>query len=131
MTVSGLGSARTQQPYAHGVTRTGRAERHTRAGNDFDQLTESDRELIYSVTGQRVSPGFDVEQEPPTRFAATIAADRATGRLTAGQEVTAVYLKDVHQQYERAGATSPVAEHLDAAVAYLARIGARRIDVTA
>jgi hypothetical protein len=53
------------------------------------------------------------------------------GRLSPGQEVTAVYLKDVNHRYEAAGVASPVADYLDRAVTYLARTGARRIDVTA
>ena len=53
------------------------------------------------------------------------------GRLLPGQEITSVYLKDLDHRYEQAGTPSPVAGYLDRAVTYLARTGARRIDVTA
>jgi hypothetical protein len=129
MTVSGLGNARTLRPYSAAPARAGRVEKTPR--NDFDRLTATDRELIFQVTGQRVRAGFDPEQERPTPFAAAIAADRAAGRLSPGQEVTAVYLKDLHHRYEAADTVSPVAGHLDQAISYLARSGARRIDVTA
>ena len=125
MTVSGLGTARTLRPYAAAPARTARLEKAPR--NDLDRLTATDRELIFQVTGQRIQPGMD----QPTPFAAGIAADRTSGRLLPGQEVTAVYLKDLDHRYQQAGGTSPVAEYLDQAVTYLARTGARRIDVTA
>lgn len=129
MTVSGLGTARTLRPYSAAPARTARVEKAPR--NDFDRLTGADRELIFQVTGQRIRPGFDPARDQPTPFAASIAADRAAGRLLPGQEVTAVYLKDLDHRYEQAGGPSPVADHLDRAVTYLARTGARRIDVTA
>jgi hypothetical protein len=131
MTVSGLGTARKLRPYLTAPARRGPVERAPRPGNGFDRLTAADRELIRQVTGQRLLPGFDPQREQTTPFAAGIAADRAAGRLMPGQEVTAVYLKDVDQRYERAGGVSPVAGYLEQAVAYLARSGARRIDVTA
>jgi hypothetical protein len=131
MTVSGLGSARSPRPSTTMPARPGRVHKAAPAGSDFDRLTSADRELILQVTGQRIGPGFDPAREPATGFAAVIAADRAAGRLMPGQEVTAVYLKDVHQRYERTGGDSPVGPYLDQAVSYLARSGARRIDVTA
>lgn len=137
MTVSGLGTARTLRPYAAAPARTARVEKAPR--NDFDRLTPADRELIFQVTGERIPPGYhpagspadDPARNQPTRFAAGIAADRAAGRLLPGQEVTAVYLKDLDHRYEQAGGVGPVAGYLDRAVTYLARTGARRIDVTA
>lgn len=129
MTVSGLGTARTLRPYAAAPARTARVEKAPR--NDLDRLTATDRELIFQVTGQRIPPGMDPAQDQPTPFAAGIAADRASGRLLPSQQVTAVYLKDLDHRYQQAGGTSPVAEYLDQAVTYLARTGARRIDVTA
>ncbi|MGX6607599.1 hypothetical protein ACWKSP_36555 [Micromonosporaceae bacterium Da 78-11] len=131
MTVSGLGSARTPHPYATMAARVGRVEKAAPNGTDFDRLTSADRELIFQVTGQRIGPGSDPARDQIPHFAAVIAADRAAGRLIPGQEVTAVYLKDVNHRYEQAGGPNPVAEHLDQAVGYLARSGARRIDVTA
>jgi hypothetical protein len=132
MTVSGLGSARTAHPQ-HLMPPALRAARLEKAAerNDFDQLTVADRELIFQATGQRVGPGFDPVREGTTGFAAALAAERAAGRLRAGQDATAVYLKDLNQRYERAGAGNPIGAYLDKAVDYLARSGARRIDVSA
>jgi hypothetical protein len=131
MTVSGLGSARTALP--HLLPPAVRAARLAKPGerNDFDQLTTADRQLIFHATGQRVEPGFDPAREGTTGFAAALAAERAAGRLRPGQEATAVYLKDLNQRYERAGAGNPIGGYLDKAVDYLARSGARRIDVSA
>ena len=78
-----------------------------------------------------MAPGFDPTREPTTTFAAAIAAERAAGRLAPGQPVTAVYLKDLNRRFARAGAANPVGPYLDKALDYLARSGARRIDVSA
>jgi hypothetical protein len=134
MTVSGLGSSHTPFPT---VTSHPAAATHARPAkadkpqNDFEQLTAADRDLIYEATGQRIGPGFDPARETTSAFAAGIAAGRASGQLAPGQEVTAVYLKDLNRRYERAGGPNPIAPHLDKAVAYLSRAGRRRIDVTA
>ena len=129
MTVSGLGSAFTPRTPQTGTNRAQRTERAHR--NDFDHLTGGDRELIYQVTGQRVGPGFDPAREPTTTFAAALAAERAAGRLAPGQPVTAVYLKDLNRRFDRSGGPNPVGPYLGKALDYLARSGARRIDVSA
>ena len=134
MTVSGLGSSRTPFPTVtpHApATPSARAVRAEKPGNDFELLTDADRDLIYEATGQRIGTGFDPARETTSAFAAGIAAGRVTRRLAPGQEVTAVYLKDLNRRYERAGGTNPIAPYLDKAVAYLHRAGRRRIDVTA
>ncbi len=134
MAVSGLGSSRTPFPTvtSHGpAAPPARAARPEQPRNDFAQLTEADRDLIYEATGQRIGSGFDPARETTSAFAAGIAAGRATGRLAPGQEVTAVYLKDHDWRYERAGGPNPIAPFLDKAVSYLAKAGRRRIDVTA
>ena len=134
MTVSGPGSSHphfpaiTPQPGALAPERTHRAERPR---NDFEQLTDADRELIREVTGQRIGPGFDPAREATSPFAAGIAADRAAGRLAPGQEVTAVYLKDLSRRFARSGGPDPIAPYLDKATAYLARTGRRSFDVSA
>lgn len=132
MTVSGLGSARTP-PSPLLPPPPGRAARAQKPAdrNPFDHLTAADRELIFQATGQRVGRGFDPAREGTTGFAAALAADRAAGRLAPGQEATPVYLKDLNHRYEQAGGANPVEPHLDKALAYLSRSGARRIDVTA
>ena len=129
MTVSGLGSAHTPRTPQTATNRAQRTEKTHR--NDFDHLTGADRELIYQATGQRVTPGFDPSREPTTTFAAALAAERAAGRLAPGQPVTAVYLKDLNRRFDRSGAANPVRPYLDKALDYLARSGARRIDVSA
>jgi hypothetical protein len=130
MTVSGLGSAHTWRLPSTPVHRPSRADDRPHS-NDFDALTPADRELIHQVTGQRIAPGFDPARDSATPFAAAIAAERAAGRLTPGQLVTAVYLKDLNRRFERAGGANPLAPHLAKALDYLARSGPRRIDVTA
>ena len=133
MTVSGLGSSPTPfptvNPHAPAAQPT-RPARPEKPRNDFERLTDADRELIHEATGQRIGPGFDPTRETPSAFAAGIAAGRTSGRLAPGQEVTAVYLKDLNRRYERAGGPNPLAAYLDKAVAYLSRAGRRQIDVT-
>jgi hypothetical protein len=129
MTVSGLGTSRTHHTPITAPPRRTQAPKNER--NDFDALTPSDRELIFQVTGQRVGPGFDPAKDKPSSFATALAAERATGHLAPGQPVTAVYLKDLHHRYQRASAPSPVGAYLEKALAYLARSGPRRIDVSA
>lgn len=132
MTVSGLGSSRTPRlPVTPPPNRAQRAEDHAAERNDFDKLTATDRELIFQVTGQRLAPGSHPAREGTTGFAAALAAERAAGRLLPGQEATAVFLKDLDRRYERTGAANPITPYLTKAVDYLARSGARRIDVTA
>jgi hypothetical protein len=133
MSVSALGSPRAPRlPVTPANHRPGRAEATAeRHGTDFDHLTGADRELIFRATGQRIGPGFDPAKETTTGFAASLAAERAAGRLAPGQPVTAVYLKDLNRRYQRAAGPNPVAPYLDKAVAYLSSTGDRRIDVSA
>jgi len=131
MTVPGLGTSYTPFPTVAPHTPAAPAERADRADrprSGFDQLTEADRSLIGHVTGQRIGPGFDPAAEPPSLFAATIASERAAGRLAPGQEITSVYLKDLDRRYQRTG-RNPIGPYLDKAVAYLG--GNRHFDVSA
>jgi hypothetical protein len=127
MTVSGLGTSHTPFPTIKPAVRPERAER-PRSG--FDQLTEADRALIQHVTGQRIGPGFDPAAEPATAFAATLASERQTGRLSGGQEVTPVYLKDLDRRLQRTG-RNPIGPHLGRAVGYLQGTGPSHFDVSA
>ncbi|MFD1364474.1 hypothetical protein [Actinoplanes sichuanensis] len=89
--------------------------------------------MIEAATGQKIEPGFDPTKQATSIFAATIAADRATGRLSPGQQITAAYLNDLNRQYEQ-GSTgmNPIALYLDKALAYLNQRGDRRtVDVNA
>ena len=133
MTVSGLGTSHTPFPTIapHSTpTPPARHDRTERPRHGFDQLTESDRALIQHVTGQRITPGFDPAAEPVTAFAATLAAERATDRLSPGQEVTAVYLKDLDRRLQRTG-RNPIGPHLDKAVDFLQGSGPSHFDVSA
>jgi hypothetical protein len=131
MTVSGPGTSHTS--FATIVSHSPaapaeRAERTQRQRSGFDELTEADRNLIQHVTGQRIGPGFDPAVEPSSLFATTIAGERAAGRLAPGQEVTAVYLKDLDRRYQRTG-RNPIGPYLDRAVGYLG--GNSHFDVSA
>jgi hypothetical protein len=134
MTVSGLGTSHTPFPGPAPFSSPAPATPVERvAGTDqsrsgFDQLTEADRSLIEHVTGQHIGPGFDPSAEPPSLFAATIAGERAAGRLAPGQEVTAVYLKDLDRRYQRT-TRNPIGPSLDRAVGHLR--GNRHFDVSA
>jgi hypothetical protein len=128
MTVSGLGTSHTPFPTLGSRSPTLPAERTESPRSGFEQLTPADRDLIQQVTGQRIGPGFDPVAETPSGFAAAIASERATGRLAPGQEITAVYLKDLHHRYQRAD-RNPVAPYLDKAVGHLR--GNRHFDVSA
>jgi hypothetical protein len=130
MTVSGLGTPHTPFPTIAPHSTPARHDRAERPRNGFDQLTEADRALIQHVTGQRITPGFDPATEPVTAFAATLAAERAAGRLSPGQEVTAVYLKDLDRRLQRTG-RNPIGPHLDKAVDFLQGSGPSHFDVSA
>jgi hypothetical protein len=118
MTVSGLGASHTPFPTIVPAAAPASSPPAARPRSGFDQLTGPDRQLIEHVTGQRIGPGFDPSAEGVTPFAATIAAERATGRLTPGQEVTGVYLKDLDRRLQRTG-RNPIGPYLDKAVDYL------------
>jgi hypothetical protein len=128
MTVSGLGTSHPPFPTLTSRSRAAAPERVEPSRSGFDQLTPADRDLIEQVTGQRIGPGFDPTAETPSGFAATIAGERASGRLAPGQEVTAVYLKDLDHRYQRAG-HNPIAPYLEKAVGHLR--GNRHFDVSA
>lgn len=130
MTVSGLGTSfSTVVPHSPAAPPV-RHERSDRPRTGFDQLTEADRTLIEHVTGQRIAPGFDPAAEPATAFAATLAAERAADRLSPGQDVTAVYLKDLDRRFQRTG-RNPIGPHLDKAVSFLQGTGPSHFDVSA
>jgi hypothetical protein len=133
MTVSGLGTSHTPFPTIapHSAPApAARPERADRPRTGFDQLTESDRALIEHVTGQRITPGFDPAAEPVTAFAATLAGERAADRLSPGQEVTPVYLKDLDRRLRRTG-RNPIGPHLAKAVGFLQGAGPSHFDVSA
>ncbi|MEU4695334.1 hypothetical protein [Actinoplanes sp. NPDC023714] len=93
-------------------------ERNQHAREDAASLTDRDRELILQATGQSIKSG-EVNAGWINSLAAAIAADRATGRLAPGQEVTAVYLKDLSRRYDSTGGRNPVAGYLEPALRHL------------
>jgi hypothetical protein len=134
VSVSGLGTSRTPfpAPLPHsGAAPATRPERAAKPRSGFEKLTDADRNLIRHVTGQRIGPGFDPAAEPTSLFAAAIAGDRVAGRLAPGQEVTAVYLKDLERRFQRTGGPNPIAPYLDKAVRYLQGAGPSHFDVSA
>jgi hypothetical protein len=130
MTVSGLGTPFPAIAPHSSPTPPGRHDRTERPRNGFDQLTQADRALIQHVTGQHITPRFDPAAEPVTAFAATLAAERAADRLSPGQEVTAVYLKDLDRRLQRTS-RNPIGPHLDKAVDFLQGSGPSHFDVSA
>lgn len=93
-----------------------------RAGQEeLAGLTDSDRELVRVVTGERlpeVEPGCGVLI---SFFALQIAADRLVGPLTDHDDVSIAYLEDAYTAYEGCPVGSPVSgDLLDLALAYLA-----------
>ena len=104
--------------------RPGSRERNQHAREDAAALTDQDRELIFQATGQHIRPG---EATPGwiNSLAAAIAADRTAGRLAAGQEITAGYLRELSDRYDRSRAgRNPVSSYLEPALRHLARHGA-------
>jgi len=104
--------------------------------NIFAKLTPADRELIYQSTGWRMPDGFgeggneggNQEAVMIPKMAAILAMDRQAGRLGLGQEVTAAYIRDAVQQYQRTsldGSNPYRGEEWDKALAYLASKGGR------
>jgi hypothetical protein len=128
MTVSGLGTSHTPFPVVAPVTPV--AARPERPRSGYEQLTPADRDLIQHVTGQRIGPGFDPATEPATAFAAALASERSAGRLSPGQEVTPVYLKDLDRRLARTG-RNPIGPHLGKAVGFLQGTGPSHFDVSA
>ncbi|MBG0562807.1 hypothetical protein [Actinoplanes aureus] len=131
MSVSRLN--RSSQPLPATPVRTAARERNQHARQDAESLTDRDRELIYQATGQRIRPG---EPNPGwiNALAAAIAADRAAGKLAPGQEVTAVYLKDLARRYDQnPTGRNPVTGYLEPALRHLSQQGGGggRLDVTA
>ncbi|BBH68091.1 hypothetical protein ACTI_47760 [Actinoplanes sp. OR16] len=127
MSISRLTRSQTMPPVA--PARPSR-ERHQHAREDAAALTDRDRELILQATGQSIKPG-EVNAGWINSLAAAIAADRATGRLAAGQEVTAVYLKDLSRRYDATSGRNPVAGYLEPALRHLAKQQNSRLDVSA
>lgn len=134
MSISGLGSPTSLSAGAVRASSSLIGSTSTsRARTEFDNLTDSDRDLIYSVTGNKIEPGFDPTNQPFNLFAAQIAHDRTRGALGPGQDVSAAYLKQVSHQYDGVsdGANPFASPYLEKALEYLSRKGNTRLDVNA
>jgi len=80
-------------------------------------LTAGDRDLISAMFGPDVTvTGFDAHGKPvqPPKFVALLIADRKTGRLPAGVEVTSPYLQGIWDQHTNSslfgGVSGPLTE---------------------
>ncbi|WP_328477342.1 hypothetical protein OHA21_24265 [Actinoplanes sp. NBC_00393] len=134
MSVSRLNRSQQTPPVA--PVRYPARERNQNAREDAASLTDRDRELIFQATGQRIRAG-ETNQGWINSLAAAIAADRASGRLAPGQEITALYLKDLARRYDQnPTGRNPVNGYLEPALRYLSQhggggSGGGRLDVSA
>lgn len=129
MSVSRLN--RSQQAAPMTPVRHPARERNQTAREDSASLTDRDRELIFQATGQRIGTGTN--QGWINSLAAAIAADRTSGKLAPGQEITALYLKDLERRYDQSSTgRNPVSGYLEPALRHLSQHGGPgRLDVSA
>ncbi len=103
--------------------------------NDFRYLTDSDKQMLAAVTGEKIEPGFTDRPGSASAFALQLALDRRTGDLAPSQAVTSVYLRNAAEQLNsanagRPGFTNPYAgEVVEQAIAWLDAHGAHRADL--
>jgi len=91
-------------------------------------LTPSDREIVFQATGHRV----DEDSQLVSMFAVAIAQDRKNGYLSAGQDVSAAYLKEMATTYANKQYDQSYGAATSKALAYLATLTPLTgIDVTA
>ncbi|NYD99288.1 hypothetical protein BJY21_000473 [Kineosphaera limosa] len=99
---------------------------------DLDHLTDSDLDLIYAVTGERIfrPTPHGRPAQAVTPFTRQIAVDRRSGALLPHVEVSAQYLVRTGAVIEANGGVNPFTGlHLQRALAYLASRREGRIDV--
>lgn len=98
---------------------------------DLDHLTDSDLDLIYAVTGERIYRNAPRDEpQPVTAFTRQIGVDRRNGTLAPQTEVTAQYLVRTGAVIEANGGMNPFSGlHLQRALTYLASRRDGRIDV--
>lgn len=70
------------------------------SGDELDRLTESDRELVHVVTGERLPRWVPDDGIPVSFFVLQLAVDRAVGPLADGRDVSITYVEDVYDAYE-------------------------------
>lgn len=103
--------------------------------NDFRYLSDSDKDLLGVVTGERIDPGITDRVGAASAFAQQLALDRRTGDLAPGQDVTAVYLRNASAEIDRANAGRPGFRNpysgpfMDRAIAHLEATGRGRADI--
>ena len=122
-----IGSAGSSPRWASSSFNDGRSQQQNRSGpypELVDELTTSDRELIYRATGQTLDSSTTL---PP--LARHVAIDRRTGVLRADQPVSISYLKGLEAANSQ---FLPVwGDSLDRAIRYLSENAGARLDVLA
>jgi len=90
-------------------------------------LTPSDREIVFQATGHRV----DESSKLVSMFAVSIALDRKSGYLSAGQDISSAYLQDLATTYAAKQYEQSYGAATSKALSYLATLAPRTgIDVT-
>jgi hypothetical protein len=133
MSIPGLNPYRSALTPPVTASRQVTRDRNQNAREDAASLTDRDRELIYQATGQRIRAG-ETNAGWINSLATAIAADRAAGRLAPGQEITAMYLRDLFRRYDQnPTGRNPIAGYLEPALRHLEQssAGGGRLDVTA
>ncbi len=103
--------------------------------NDFRYLTDADKDLLRTATGEQIEPGMVDHPGSASPFAQQLALDRRTGALAPNQVVTSVFLKNRAQEidarnYGRPNLHNPYSgEEMTKALAYLDSIGRSRADL--
>lgn len=103
--------------------------------NDFRYLTDSDKDMLAAVTGEKIEPGFTDKPGAASAFALQLALDRRTGELAPNQAVTSTYLRNAAAEMDARNAGRPNArnpysgEVMDKAVAWLDAHGLNRADL--
>lgn len=106
---------------------TARAVEAAPTDNLMSFLTPSDREIVFQATGYRL----DEDSKLVSMFAVSIALDRKSGYLSAGQDISSVYLQDMATTYAAKQYEQSYGVATSKALSYLATLAPRTgIDVT-
>lgn len=100
---------------------------------ELDRLTDSDRELVHVVTGERLPIDVPEAGVLVSFFVVQLAADRAVGALPPGADVSIPYVEHVFETYEEScDAGNPFSGDLfDIALAFLVGRDLARLDPVA
>lgn len=112
-------TSRPQDPQIH--------ERSERRAGRMPGFSSADRNMLYAVTGEDV---FLLAIIDLSAFAAQVLADRRSGRLLSGREITPSYLLGTGATLEQMGAPNPFSgAPLRRALIYLESRQTGRIDI--